>query len=85
MDEQIRIKKATAVIWKQLRLESRLKRQYIADQLGMSKSTIDKIEQGAHHVRFADVLRYCQLVGCAPARFIELVMEATPCGKLKSG
>ncbi len=59
MHNQQHIKKALARTLYHYRLARNLKREYVAQALGVSKSTIDKMEQGAHPLRFADVHNYC--------------------------
>ena len=61
--EPERYKKAISKIWRRARVGKQVSRVFVAQALGVSKSTIDKIEQGSYHARFSDVVRFCEAIG----------------------
>ena len=77
--EPAHYKKAISKVWRSVRIASQVNREFVARALGVSKSTIDKIEQGSHHVRLYDVIRFCKALNYCPQLFMEQVInELTP-------
>ena len=58
-----------------MRLEQKFRREFVAARLGMSKSAIDKIEQGKLPVRVSDLFQYCKLLNCSPVWFMQEVVK----------
>lgn len=73
--EPERCKKAISKIWRRTRVGRQVSREYVANALSVSKSTIDKIEQGTYHVRFSDVIRFCVAIDFCPVEFMQLVKK----------
>jgi transcriptional regulator with XRE-family HTH domain len=71
-------KMAIGKIWRRVRRSKQLNRAFVAQALGVSKSNIDKIEQCTQHVRLADVIRYCEVIGYSPEEFVRQVMNVLP-------
>lgn len=76
--EPTQYKKAISKVWRRVRIASQVNREYVARALGVSKSTIDKIEQGSHHVRLYDVIRFCQALNFCPQAFMQQVVNDLP-------
>ncbi len=55
--------KAIAYAIKSIRIQSGIKRQFVAQSLDLSVSAIDKIEQGKVPLRLLDAMIFCELSG----------------------
>lgn len=65
-------------IWRRVRRSKQLNRVFVAQALGVSKSNVDKIEQGKQHVRLSDMIRYCETIGYSPEEFLRQVLNELP-------
>lgn len=48
-----------------------LTQQQAAQLLGMSRLTYHRIETGARHIHFADLVAFCEMFNCHPAELLQ--------------
>ena len=75
MEQTVSVQCSCAKVWKSMRLAQKFRREFVAARLGMSKSAIDKIEQGKLPVRVSDLFQYCKLLNCSPVWFMQEVVK----------
>jgi len=71
MGDTLKMKKALSATLYKLRISKNYNRTYLATKLGVSKSAIDKMEQGVNHLRFCDVYRLCKALEVSTAEFMD--------------
>jgi transcriptional regulator with XRE-family HTH domain len=81
--EPERYKVAISKIWRRVRISKQVSRVFVAESLGVSKSTIDKIEQGVYHIRLTDMVRFCEAIDYNPVEFMQQVVKELPSQRKK--
>lgn len=69
MENQTQLKQALANTIYGFRRTKALKREYLAEILGVTKSAIDKYEQGINSPRFLDIYAICKSLEILPTEF----------------
>lgn len=73
MHRDAALKKIVAKILRRSRISAKLKRETLAASINVSKSTIDKMEQGAYHIKLADIVKLAPLLNISATAFVEQV------------
>ena len=75
------LKQIAATILRRSRISAKLKREALAASLNISKSAIDKMEQGVYHIKLTDIIRLAPILNMLAAEFvaqIEAELKKTP-------